>query len=168
MVLNEITEKLQIHACWKASLSKQLKFERIFVSSSNIVITKWNCSKSRSNSFYIWKYCHKKVTVPMALVNKCKKSYRELILKRGSVKMQVYGKNHFSNAHVFEDIFFFFARQCHPLTQQIIFQKHCFNGITHHNNLQVLYQKAMYEMMNLTNHSTLFHTIFYSKINGLL
>ena len=28
----------------------------------------------------------------MALGHKCKKSYRDLVLKRGSVKMQVYGK----------------------------------------------------------------------------
>ena len=54
----------------------------------------------------------------------------------------------------FERLIFFFARQsCHPIKQSI-FQKHCFNGTIYHNNLHILYQKAMkfniYEMMNLT------------------
>ena len=35
----------------------------------------------------------------MVLGDKCKKSYRELILKRGSEKMQVYGKKRFSKIH---------------------------------------------------------------------
>ena len=35
----------------------------------------------------------------MVFGEKCKKSYRELILKRGSEKAQVYGKKRFSNIH---------------------------------------------------------------------
>ena len=41
----------------------------------------------------------KKVTVSMALNNKCMKSYRELILKEESVKLQAYGKKTLSNTH---------------------------------------------------------------------
>ena len=96
-------------------------------------------------------------TVPMTLNDKCKKRYRKLMLKRGSVKMQVYGKKHFSNTHVFERVIFFFARQSRPSIKQIIFQRHCFNGTAHQNNFHVLYQKAMkfnmYEIMNLTKTS---------------
>ena len=59
---------------------------------------------------------------------------------------------------------FFFVRQCRPLIKQIIFEKHCFNDTTLHNNLHILYQEAMkfnmYEVMNLTKQSTVFHTIF--------
>ena len=50
--------------------------------------------------------------------------------------------------------FFFFARQSRPSIKQVIFQKYCFNATNRHNNLHILYQKAMkvnmYEMMNLT------------------
>ena len=42
----------------------------------------------------------------MTLGDKCKKSYMELILKWGSVKMQVYGKKRFSDTHVFERLIF--------------------------------------------------------------
>ena len=55
----------------KASLSKQLKFERIFFSILYKVIAKWSCSQSRNESFKCWKYCHKKLSVPMALGDKC-------------------------------------------------------------------------------------------------
>ena len=89
----------------------------------------------------------------MDLGDKCKKSCRELTLKKGNVEMRIYGKKRFSNIHVFETIFFF-ERQSRLLIKQIIFQKHCFNDTTHHNNLHILYQEAtkfnMYEMISLT------------------
>ena len=62
----------------------------------------------------------------MALGNKCWKSYMELILKRGSVKMHLHGKKRFLSNHVLQ-LMFFFARQCRPLIKQIIFQNNCFN-----------------------------------------
>ena len=97
----------------------------------------------------------------MALCNKCKKSYRDLILKRVSLKIQVYGKKRFLNTQAFERLFFFLARQSHPSINQVIFQKHYFNDTTHHNNLYILCQKAMklnmYEMMNLTKNSINFY-----------
>ena len=59
-----------------------------------------------------------------------------------------------------------------PLIKQIIFQKQCFNGTTLHNNLHIPYQEAMkfnmYEVMNLTKQSTVFHTIFYSTIERIV
>ena len=99
----------------------------------------------------------------MALNNKCMKSYRELILKSESVKLQVYGilKHPLLNAQ-----FFFFARQSRPLIKQIIFQKYCFNATNHHNNFHILYQEAMkvniYEMMNLTKTVGSVQAMFYS------
>ena len=66
----------------------------------------------------------------------------------------------------------FLCKATHPLIKQIIFQKHWFNGIAHHNNLHILYQKAMkfnmYEIVNLTKHlKTIPHTIFYSTIERI-
>ena len=60
---------------------------------------------------------------------------------------------------------FFFVRQCRPLIEQITFKNiACFNDTNLHNNLHILYQEAMkfnmYEVMNLTKQSTVFHTIF--------
>ena len=59
---------------------------------------------------------------------------------------------------------FFLVRQWRPLIKQIIFQKHCFKDTTLHNNLHILYQQAMkfnmYEVMNSTKQSTVFHTTF--------
>ena len=50
----------------------------------------------------------------------------------------------------FERLNFFFIRQSCDSIKQIIFQKHCFNGTIYHNNLHILYQKAIkfniYEM----------------------
>ena len=89
----------------------------------------------------------------MALNNKCMKSYRELILKRGGLKLQVYEKKP-SQTPTFERLIFFFARQSRPSIKQIIFRKYCFNASNHHNNLHILCKEAMkvniYEMMNLT------------------
>ena len=86
------------------------------------------------------------------------KSYRELILKSESVKLQVYGKK--------LSQFFFFARQSRPLIKQIIFQKYCFNATNHHNNFHILYQEGMkvniYEMMNLTKTFGSVQAMFYS------
>ena len=109
----------------------------------------------------------------MALGDKCKKRYRELILKRGSVKMQVNGKKRISNTQVFERLIFFFARQSRPSIKQFTFQKHSFNDTTHHNNLYILYKKAMkfnmYEMMNLAKTFDSFpHSFFTAQLNGLL
>ena len=77
--------------------------------------------------------------------------------------MQLYGKKRFSNTQ-FLNACFSFERICRPLIKQIIFQKHCFNDTTLHNNLHILYQEGMkfnmYEVMNLTKQSTVFHTIF--------
>ena len=77
--------------------------------------------------------------------------------------MLLYDKKLFSNTHVFERIFFFFARQFRTLIKQIIFQKHCFNHTSLHNNL-ILYQEArkfnMDVVKNLTKQSTVFHPIF--------
>ena len=91
--------------------------------------------------------------VRMALNNKCMKSYRELILKRESVKLQVCGKKP-SQTSTFERLIFFFARQSRPSIKKIIFKKYCFHATNHHNNFHILYQEAMkvkiYEMMNLT------------------
>ena len=106
----------------------------------------------------------------MALCNKCKKSYRDLILKRVSLKIQVYGKKHFLNTQAFERLFFFLARQSHPSINQVIFQKHYFNDTTHHNNLYILCQKAMelnmYEMMNLTKtFDSVPHSFFIAQLN---
>ena len=75
--------------------------------------------------------------------------HRELIVKRGSVKMWVYDKKCFSNTNFW--MLNFFARNGR---KQMIFQKHYINGTTQNNNLHILYQKAIKfnicEMMNLT------------------
>ena len=62
--------------------------------------------------------------VPKALDHKCKKSYRELILKWKCENAGMWQETLLQNTYVFEPIFFFFARQCNPLIKQIIFQKH--------------------------------------------
>ena len=38
----------------------------------------------------------------------------------------------------FSTLIFFFARQNRPSIKQVIFQKHCFNGTNHHNNLHIV------------------------------
>ena len=103
MVLNEITEKLKINACYhrtylrmyrcqlKSFFSETVKIWKNMFSSPCIVIVKRSCSKSRSKSFQRWNYCRKKNYGSYGY-GKCIKSYRELELKRTSVKMQVHGK----------------------------------------------------------------------------
>ena len=54
----------------------------------------------------------------MALGHKCKKSYRELVLKRESEKMQVYGK---SQPQMGPDGFFFTDSQFLPIPREIGF-----------------------------------------------
>ena len=101
----------------------------------------------------------------MTLNDKCMISYRELILKSGSVKLQVYGKKP-SQTPTFERLIFFFRRQSRTSIKQIIFKKYCFNANNHHNNLHILYQEAMkvniYEMMNLTKTFGSVQAMFYS------
>ena len=57
-----------------------------------------------------------KVTVRMALNNKCTKYCMELILKRGSVKLQVYGKKP-SQAITFKCLIFF-LRKAKPFVNE--------------------------------------------------
>ena len=85
---------IRVYRCQLKSFSiKTIKILKNIFSSLRIVITKRSCLKSISKSLYRWNYCDKKVTVPMALGHKCKTSYRQLVLRRGSVKMQLYGKS---------------------------------------------------------------------------
>ena len=130
MVSNAITKKLQIHACYhktylrmyrcqlKTFFIKTIKIWEDIFSSLYIVITKWSYSKSRSRIFWPWKYCHKKATVYMALGHKCKKSYIELVLKRQSVKMQVYGK---SQSQMGPTWIFFTDSQFLPIPRELVF-----------------------------------------------
>ena len=183
MFLNKITEKLQIHACYhktylrmyrcqlKSFFIKTIKIWKDFFSSLHIIKTNELVRRIEVKVLNVESVATKKVTVPMALGHKCKKSYRELILKWKCENAGMWQETLLQNTYVFERIFFFFARQCNPLIKQIIFQKHWFNGTAHHNNLHILYQKAMkfnmHEMINLTKHLTRFHTIFYSTIERI-
>ena len=104
MISNEITEKLQVHACYhrtyiplyrcqlKSFFSKQLKFERIFFPACVQQQQTEAVRRVEVKVFKVEIIVTKKVTVPVALGHKCKKSYRELVLKRGSVKMHMFGK----------------------------------------------------------------------------
>ena len=68
----------------------------------------------------------KKATVPMALGHKCRKSYMELVLKRGSVKMQVYGK---SQSQMGPGWIFFTDGQFLPIPRELVF---IFDKITYY------------------------------------
>ena len=62
----------------------------------------------------------------MALGHKCRKSYMELVLKRGSVKMQVYGK---SQSQMGPGWIFFTDGQFLPIPRELFF---IFDKITYY------------------------------------